>query len=316
MIVSKLEQIDSGPLFFHLPDYCEGNLYLKLEGLNIGGSVKLQTAIHLIKGLEDKGEIIPGYHQIIESSSGNLGVALSIICKSKGYHFTCVTDPNTNEINTRLMRLYGANIIQVTEKDESGGYLGTRIKLIEAMLKENRTLIWTNQYASQYNIHAHYTVTAKNILNQFPHVDYLFIGAGTTGTLMGCANFFKNNNLKTKVIAVDAYGSVTFDMPSAKRKIPGIGTSKKPSLINREKIDDLILVKEADTVNACHNILEKKGLFVGGSTGSVLHAVKEYSKNFKSDDVIVAISPDFGERYIDTIYDKEWVAKEIVDIKC
>lgn len=307
MIIKSIRNIRSQPLFFHLLDFVSnGNCYLKLEGLNIANSIKLTTAVGLIESLENSGRINPET-VFIESSSGNLGVALSLICKEKGYRFICVTDPNILPENEKMILMYGAKLIKVTQKDENGGYLATRIRLIKSMLVEDPNSIWLNQYANQNNPLSHHQTTASEIYREFPHVDYLFIGAGTTGTLMGCAKFFRENSPDTKIIAVDTVGSVTFGFPSSKRYIPGIGTSRRPELVDESFVDHILQIKETDTVKMCHQILDKYSLLIGGSTGTVLAGIKRFQDHLLPNSTIVSISPDFGYKYMDTVYCPDWV---------
>lgn len=287
------------------------NAFIKYEGFNIAGSIKLKTAKYLINGLEEKYNISPDKNTIIESSSGNLGIALSIICQARKYKFICVTDPNTLLLAEKYMQNYGAKIIKVTERDQAGGFLTKRIELIHSLLQKDNSLVWTNQYASEYNILAHYSTTAKEIFERFQNLDYLFIGAGTTGTLVGCAKFFKKYSPKTKIIAVDNKGSVTFGFPPLPRYIPGIGTSRKPEISSADNIHQIILVPEEETVVMCNFLLREHGLFLGGSSGTVLYAAKQYIDKLDNKDIsMVVISPDFGEKYLDTVYNPKWVEEK------
>ncbi len=308
MLVKEIDDIASQALFFKIPPNFAGlPVYLKLEGLNLAGSIKLKTAKYLIHSLLDSQQIVKGKTRVIESSSGNLGVALSIVCKSQSIPFTCVTDPNTNSNNIKLMRLYGAEVICVNTRDENGGYLGTRIKTIKSILASNPNFVWTNQYGNISNPMAHYSTTAQEIMQEFPSVNYLFVGTGTSGTLMGCAKYFKEVSPSTKIIAVDVDGSVTFRHPAKKRYIPGLGTSIRPSIVNEKLLDEVMLIKEQDTIITCYEILQQTGLLVGGSTGTVLSAIHKKQNIFHPTDIVVAISPDFGERYLDSIYDNTWI---------
>lgn len=284
-------------------------IYLKLEGMNPAGSIKLKPAIEMLTELEAAHAIAPGRTRIVESSSGNLGIALSIACKVKGYDFTCVSDPNINARARRYIELYGGRVIIVDKRDENGGFLHSRIEYIQQMLAQDSSCRWLNQYASPANKRAHYLRTAASIFRTFPRVDYLFVGAGTTGTLMGCVEYVEEHGLNTKVVAVDALGSVTFGFPPRKRRIPGLGTSRRPELVQPEKIHELVIVAEPDTVAMCHELLRTRGLLVGGSTGTVLAGVRAFADNIAAGDTVVAISPDFGDRYIDTIYEPTWLAQ-------
>jgi len=311
MIISSPDQLSSTPIFYKIGNFFNLKyIYIKLEGLNISGSIKLKTANSLINNLELNEGIVPSKNTIIESSSGNLGIALSIVCKAKGYKFICVTDPNTLPRAEQYMKLYGAKILKVTDRDQSGGYLATRINTIKELLKKDKNMVWTNQYASFYNIHAHYNTTAKETISEFPQLDYFFIGAGTTGTLGGCAKYCKENSPKTKIIAVDTIGSVTFGFKPSPRFIPGIGTSRRPEICSTDNVFDILLVDEKNAIFMCNYVLKKYGLFLGGSTASVLYAIKEYASKIPYGAKVVGISADFGEKYIDTIYNTDWVKEK------
>lgn len=310
MIIDNVIELGAPPIFFRMENFSvTDNLYVKLEGLNVAGSIKIKTAASLISALESKYS----YHELIKkqlvcSSSGNLAIALSIICNVKNYNLLCISDPNISLTSKKLIESYGAKIHMVTENDENGGYLAKRIEYIQSLLDKNDDHIWFNQYANPANLLAHYHHTAKEIADVFSdRLTHLFIGAGTTGTLMGCASFFKEKFPNTKIIAVDAYGSVTFDKKAAKRNIPGLGTSKKPSLLNKELVDEVLFINEIDTISTCYKVVKQYSLLLGGSSGTVLAAVQKYK--FSPNDTVVAISPDFGDKYLDTVYDKDWVKK-------
>lgn len=308
MIIDSLTKIASPPIFYQIKNFIKNiDVHIKLEGLNIASSIKLKPAIWLIKKLEEKKHLIPNRSTAVCSSSGNLGIALSIVCKEKGYPFICISDPNISTYSEQYINLYGGQVIKVTQKDANGGYLGARLALIKEMLENNKDYVFVDQYANLDNVDAHYLTTANELFCEFPQIDYLFLGAGTTGTLMGCANFFKRYSPKTKIIAVDAVGSVTFGFPAAKRFIPGLGTSTAPAIADATFVDDILLIKEIDTIKMCHHLLDNHGLFLGGSSGSVLHGVKQYAQHIAPNATVVAISPDFGDKYMNTIYNKTWV---------
>lgn len=281
---------------------------LKLESLNPAGSIKLKTASGLIDDLQSRGLIGPDTI-LIESSSGNLGVALAMICAERGIAFTCVVDPNTSRHNVRMMHSYGAEVIRVDTPDANGGYLGTRIALIHDKLAGDSRYVWLNQYENAANPRAHARTTARSISREVGHVDYLFVGAGTTGTLMGCVQHFRRHHPTTRIIAVDSVGSVTFDTPPGRRVIPGLGTSQRPPIFDVEGIHALELVPESRTVAMCRVLARTKGLLVGGSTATVIAAVHAWRERIEPGSVVVALSPDWGERYLDTLYDDQWVER-------
>ncbi len=294
--------------FFELSNFIEGcRVYLKLEGFNFTGSIKLKTAYSMIEGLEQRGIIQPGRNRIIESSSGNLGIALSLVCKEKGYAFSCVVDPNAPPYCLKLIKCYGGEIIKVTEQDENGGYLQTRIRRIQEIVKKDPATVWANQYANKDNALAHYKKTGREIHEEFPNLDYLFVGTGSTGTLVGCSRYFKEHSPGTKVIAVDPEGSITFGSKPAQRLIPGLGASRIPEIASRDNVADVLTVAEEDTIRMCRSILVDYSLFVGPSTATVLHGVKSYREKLTAGATLVVVSPDLGDKYIDTVYNPEWV---------
>lgn len=280
--------------------------YVKLEGLNPAGSVKLKAAVGMINDLEQKDRINANT-VLIESSSGSLGVALSMVCAERGYKFTCVVDPNTSIHNIKLMQVLGATVVVVDKRDENGGFLGTRIAYINEQIAQDSKYCWLNQYANPENPRSHTTTTARSIANAFPHIDYLFIGAGTTGTLMGCVQYFREARPETKIVAVDSIGSVTFGLPPSKRYIPGLGTSRRPEIYSPEGIHAFEMIPEADAVAMCRYLARTNGLLAGGSTGTVVAGVHAWRDRLPADALVVAISPDLGERYLDTVYDDSWV---------
>lgn len=284
------------------------DIYLKIEGLSLTGSIKVKSAVYMIEQLEKEGVLKKGM-TVIESSSGNLGLALSMVCANKGYKFICVSDVNISPFNEQLIKAYGSELVIIDCKDENGGYLGSRIKYIKTLLETQSELIWVNQYENQNNVKAHYYSTAQSIYNSFAKVDYLFVGIGTTGTLGGVSSFFKKYSPTTKVIGVDTTGSVTFGGKPGKRFIPGLGTSSPPAIRRFSSYDDIIYINENETISMCRK-LAKKGYFFGGSTGTVLSGVDRYLDKIDEKSVVVAISPDMGDKYLDTIYSDSWVKEK------
>ncbi|MEU9103568.1 2,3-diaminopropionate biosynthesis protein SbnA [Streptomyces xanthophaeus] len=307
-IHDKAYDVITDDIFLRLPGELPGSeLFLKIEGLNPAGSIKLKTAVGLISDAESRGLLGPG-GRVIESSSGNLGVALSMVCAAKGYEFTCVTDPNASAQNVAAMKALGAQVIVVEGRDANGGFLGSRIALIERLVADDPALLWTNQYGNKANPRIHSIRTAASTMAKIGAVDYLFVGAGTTGTLMGCAEYFRRFSPGTRIIAVDTEGSVTFGGPSRPRYIPGLGTSRRPELLEPHLLDEVVLIDERDAVRACRAVARRHGVLVGGSTGSVLAAVLERAASIPEGSRVVALSPDLGDRYLSTVYNDTWVA--------
>lgn len=311
LIVDSPLDIRLEKLFIQLTDLIATPVYLKLEHYNPAGSIKIKPALQMIRALEQQGRLRPG-NEIIESSSGNLGTALAIVCAQHGYPFTCVTDPLSSLSNRRLIETYGGRVIVVRHRDDKGGFLQTRLQLIQEMLAANKNLVWLNQYANPENYIAHEQTTAPEVLSSFPNLDWLFIGAGTTGTLMGCLRYFKKHSPQTNVVAIDTEGSVTFGGMAKTRHIPGLGTSCKPTISEVESVSHLLSISEQETIRMCHQYA-KRGLLLGGSTGTVLAGLCQYAARIKASDTVVAVSADHGERYLDTIYNSNWILEHFGD---
>ena len=305
-VISGPVDFNEDDLYIDLVSTFGQSLYLKCEGFNFAGSIKLKAATEMVETAERDGVLRPG-SILVESSSGNLGVALSVLAASRGYRFLCVTDSRCNLSARRLMEALGSQVHIVAEPDPVGGLLGARIDYVRALCASDDRYVWLNQYTNPGNWRAHYRTTAPAIARQFPGLDVLFVGAGTTGTLMGCARWFWDWHRRVRVVAVDSVGSVTFGGPPGRRMIPGLGSGVRPAMLDTSYIDDVVLVEEADTVRACHR-LARAGFLLGGSTGTVVSGAVDWLRRHATRDLTaVAIAPDLGERYLDTVYQSNWL---------
>jgi cysteine synthase A len=315
-IISAPERFNEDSLFVDLRAVLGRPLFLKCEGFNFAGSIKLKTATEMVEAAEQDGLLTRG-SVLVESSSGNLGVALSLIAASRGYDFLCVTDARCNAATRHLIEALGSRVHVISEPDPVTGFLGARIDYIRRLRASDDRYVWLNQYANPNNWRAHYRRTAPAIARQFPDLDVLFVGAGTTGTLMGCARWFRDHGNRPRIVAVDSVGSVTFGGPPSRRMIPGLGTSLRPALLDESVVDEVILVEEPDTIRSCHR-LASRGFVFGGSTGSVVSGAVQWLTQHRAEELTaVAIAPDLGERYLDTVYNLDWVretyGEEVVD---
>jgi N-(2-amino-2-carboxyethyl)-L-glutamate synthase len=312
-ILTSLVDFSVPDLFLDISSQVSGlSTYLKLEGFNVAGSVKLKSARAMIDDAESKGILRRNGETIIESSSGNLGVALSMLARDRNYRFVCVTDPNITPTSEALMRQFEAEIVMVKERDERGGYLGKRLETVAALLQRIAGSVWLDQYSNRAILEAHANSTAEEILSAFPAIESLYVGSGTTGTLMGVAKRFREKSPRTEIVAVEPVGSITFDAKQrGARRIPGIGTSSPPALADRSLVDRVVYVAERDTVRACRDLVKMSGLFAGGSTGSVLAAMQSDSAARDCASVAVGLSPDFGHAYLNTVYSDEWVSANL-----
>jgi N-(2-amino-2-carboxyethyl)-L-glutamate synthase len=283
-------------------------LFAKLEGFNPGGSAKDRPALNILEEAIEAGVIRPET-VIVESSSGNLGIGLAQACRYLGLRFICVVDSRTTQQNIRIIKAYGAELDVVSEFDlKDGELLQARINRVQTLLRTIRNSFWPNQYASLANAAAHYKTTMREIATSLNgNIDYLFCATSTCGTIRGCAEYVRDYNLKTKIFAVDAVGSVIFGGQKAKRLIPGHGAARRPELYLPGLADECIHVTDLDCVVGCHRLVRSEALLVGGSSGGVLMALNNCRHRIPHGATVVLIFHDRGERYLDTIYSESWV---------
>src|SRR5216110_640696 len=259
----------------HVPLAMTGvNLFAKLEYVNPIGSIKDRAAYWILKRAAERGEI-GEETTVIESSSGNFAVALAALARLVGLKFIPVLDPNISGTYGSFLRRICPTVVKVEDRDDTGGFLKTRLQKVKELCATIPNAYWTNQYANLDAIEAHYELTAAEICADFDSLDYVFIGVSTAGTIAGVSRRLKERYPNIQVIAVDTDGSAIFGGAPHKRHIPGIGSSIVPQLLSHAKIDDIVLISERETVQACQELLTSHGLFVGGSSGKAYAAVKK-----------------------------------------
>lgn len=280
----------------------------KLEMLNPGGSIKDRVASYIVyEGLQD-GSLTPTSH-LVESSSGNLGIALAMVSCSMGLRFTCVIDPTIARANIQILRHLGADIDMVDECENGhGSYLHTRIARVHELLETLPEGVWINQYANPRCWQAHYYGIAGELLRQCLRPPAAVVAAvSTTGTLMGLARRLGPQWPGTKFIAVDAAGSVIFGGQSRHRRLPGLGAGRVPEMLEEGLIDRAISVDEQQAAVGCRRLARSEGILAGASSGAVVHAIDLLVRSGDVEGDILAILPDRGERYLDLVYDDRWL---------
>jgi cysteine synthase A len=289
-------------------------VYAKLESLNPGGSMKDRPAFRIItEGIESGA--ISDDTVIIESSSGNMGIGLAQACSYLGLQFICVVDPKTTTQNIRLLKAYGAQVDQVTEPDPTTGeYLQARLTRVQELLASTTNGFWPNQYANTHNAAAHRQTMHEIVGALDGDVDFLFCATSTCGTLRGCAEYVREHRLATRVIAVDAVGSVIFGGERGQRLVPGHGSAVRPQLYQPDLAYQCVLVSDLECVTGCRRLARLEAILAGGSSGAVIMAIERLRKTLPRGATCVAILSDRGERYLDTIYSDEWVAKHFGNV--
>ncbi|MFG3142418.1 2,3-diaminopropionate biosynthesis protein SbnA [Streptomyces sp. NPDC048211] len=305
-VITVPQAFDEAELYVDIERIFGQALLLKCEGFNFAGSIKLKAAAEMVASAERDGSLTAD-SVLIESSSGNLGVALSMIAASKGYRFVCVTDSRCNLATRLMMEALGGEVHIVAGQEANGGFLAARLDHVRGLCASDDRYVWLSQYSNPANWRAHYRTTAPEIARSFPRLDVLFVGAGTTGTLMGCARYFSAWHRPVRIVAVDTVGSMAFGGAPGRRMIPGLGMSMRPPLLDDSYVDEVVRVEEADTIRACRR-LARSGFLFGGSTGTVVSGAVGWLARHEGQGLTsVAIAPDLGERYLDTVYQDNWV---------
>jgi len=288
------------------------HLYLKLEAANPGGSAKDRPAARMVQRAWDAGLIGPG-STIVESSSGNLGVALAQQARRQGLDFVCVVDPRTSRSTLQLIEAYGGRLLQVTQPDpETGDWLAARIQAVHRLLAEIPGAWWPDQYASPDNAAAHEDGTMREILDALDgDVAAVLVATSSTGTLVGCGDRLRAEGVDTRLIAVDAVGSALFGGRRGMRELPGLGAGLVPPLAARARPHEVLRVGDLDCVVGCRRLADREALLVGASAGGVVTAAERVLDRFGPDDHLVLVAHDGGERYLDTVYDDGWVTDRL-----
>ncbi|MGB3143056.1 MAG: 2,3-diaminopropionate biosynthesis protein SbnA [Maribacter sp.] len=296
----------------HLFPQSLANFFGKLEAANPSGSLKDRTSAFILRQALRAGTIKSG-DTIIESSSGNMALGLAQACIHYNLKLIVVVDPKLNPHTEKLLKAYGAAIEFVNFPLAEGGFLAARLQKVKELLQKYPNSYWTNQYGNPNNPLAHHQ-TMREIMDSLDgDVDYVFVAASTCGTLMGYADYIEKNRLKTKIVAVDAKGSVLFGGNSNKRLIPGHGAGVASQFLKPEKIWDNVEVGDIDCIEGCWSLLKNEGILCGGSTGGVITAIENYVNNLEPSANCVLLLCDRGERYLDTIYNLDWIQENFPD---
>jgi N-(2-amino-2-carboxyethyl)-L-glutamate synthase len=288
-------------------------LFAKLEYQNPFGSLKDRAAYWILKRAVERGEVTQE-STIVESSSGNFASALAFFCRMIGLRFVPVIDPNITPSYEAFLRRACETVVKVDERDDTGGFLKTRLRKVEELCASIPGAFWTNQYENPDNMDAHYQLTGAELCRAFDRLDYLFLGVSSGGTISGVSNRVRERFPRCRIIAVDVEGSVIFGGPPRKRYIPGIGSSIVPPLVKRAVFDEVVMISEKDTVAACQALLHEHGLFVGGSSGTVYAAILRLARSLESQPpaeppTVAFLCADRGTAYLETVFNPQWTAR-------
>jgi cysteine synthase len=311
-----LEAIGNTPVV-QLSRFGEGvapNLYAKIESMNPGGSMKDRSARRMIEVAEQEHDLKPGA-KIIVATSGNMGVGMAMVCAVKQFRLFCLVDPKISPATERSLKLYGAEVIKVYKRDKTGGYHLTRLEEVENLKERYPDAIYLDQYDSWANMDAHYSTTAPEMYRALNgDVRAVVVVAGTGGSSMGIARYFKEKSPATDIWLVDEYGSLALPGNSGAgvRFLNGMGTSiapeNYPSAGFDRTIDHVVYVRAAECIEAAVDLARSEGILTGGTGGAALHVMRDIAaQHYAEGDRLIALLPDHGSRYVDTQFDEEWL---------
>jgi len=272
------------------------SIVAKIESMNPMSSLKDRIALSMIEDAERRGVLCPGM-TVIEPTSGNTGIGLAMVCAVKGYRLI-LTMPETMSIERRkLLRSLGA---QIELTDGKSGMRGT-IEAAERILREQGDAFMPDQFKNRANPAIHSLTTAEEILSLVPSPDAFVAGVGTGGTITGVGRLLKERSLGTQVIAVEPEASpVLSGGAPGPHGIQGIGAGFIPEILDMSVIDRVIQVTEGDAVGAARELANIEGILAGPSSGAAAWAAYKVAIEMNSDNTVVVILPDTGERYLST----------------
>jgi cysteine synthase B len=261
-------------------------LYAKLEGQNPTGSIKDRVAKAMIEDAEAAGELQPG-RELLEPTSGNTGISLALIAKLKGYPLTCVMPANATEERRKLLRLYGATIVDSPADQGSNG----AVKLALELAEKDSKYFMPFQYANPANPRAHYEGTGAEIAEALDRVDVLVAGLGTGGTLMGTGARLRESFPDVVVAAAEPLpGDPVMGLRS-------LDEGYVPPILDVSQLDRKVLVSNEESVRAVHALLREEGIFAGVSAGAAVHVARKLAGELE-EGVVVTILADGGWKYI------------------
>ncbi|HEY6952516.1 MAG TPA: cystathionine beta-synthase [Bacteroidota bacterium] len=289
-------------------------IFVKLESVNPGGSVKDRIGLDIIEDAEREGRLRPG-GTIVEATSGNTGLGLAIAAAVKGYRCICTMPDKMSKEKIRILKAYGAEVIVTPtavphESPESYTEVAKRI------VRETPNSILANQYYNPKNPEAHYKTTGPELWEQTAgQIDYFVSGIGTGGTITGVGKYLKEKNPKIKIVAGDPKGSILREYFYTKKATPapkvyhveGIGQDFLPGVLDFQYIDEIIEISDKESFLLARRLTREEGIFVGGSSGTALAATLKLAERLTEKDVVVTLLPDSGERYVSKMYNDDWM---------
>jgi len=295
-------------------DGCRTAVFGKAEFMNPGGSVKDRIGLAMIEAAEQDGSLRPG-GTIVEGTSGNTGLALAMAGAIKGYRCIFTMPDKMSQEKVKLLRAFGAEVV-ITPTAVSPDHPENYVMKAKAIAADTPGAILANQFYNPANPEAHYRTTGPELWQQSEgRITHFFAGAGTGGTITGTARFLKEKNPAVRIVGVDPEGSMIAPyfrtgekIEGHPYKVEGLGNDKIPGTLDLELVDDYVTVSDRDSFVMARRLIREEGLFVGGSSGLIVHAAVRMARELDDPDAfVVAVLCDWGEHYLSKAFDDEWM---------
>jgi cystathionine beta-synthase len=307
---SILQAVGRTPLvrLRRLAEGLQAAVYVKVEAMNPGGSVKDRVALAMIAEAERRGWLRPG-GTIIEATAGNTGVGLAMAAAVKGYRCIFVMPDKMSSEKIRLLKAYGAEIVITPTNvapDSPESYNGVADRLSREIPGAWRP----NQFTNLANPEIHYRSTGPEIWEQSEGRITVFVaGIGTGGTISGVARYLKERNPDVKIVGADPEGSVLSGGTPAPWKVEGIGEDFVPKTFNSQLVDDWVRVGDAESFHTARSLARREGILAGGSSGTAVAAALRYAQRLTGEHFVVALCADTGRNYLSKLFDDAWLAE-------
>ncbi len=286
----------------HMTGKDDAEVLVKYEGVNIGGSVKTRTALNMIEEAEKRGLLKPD-SIIVEPTSGNQGIGLSLVGAVKGYKVIIIMPDSVSRERRMLISQYGAELKLVHDKGDIGEAIDKCIKIAKEMAEENPKVYVPDQFSNPDNVAAHLKYTGQEILKDVNgKIDGFCSGIGTGGTLSGIGGVLKQANPLIEIVAVEPENAAILSGGGIGSHIQmGIGDGLIPPILNRDLIDDIYIVTDEEALETTKQLARKEGILCGISSGTNVFAALKLAKKLGAGKRVVTVLPDTGERYFSTV---------------
>ncbi len=282
-------------------------VYVKLEAMNPGGSVKDRVGLAMVAEAERRGWLRPG-GTIIEATAGNTGLGLAMVAAVKGYRSIFVLPDKMSAEKIRLLKAYGAEVVITPTNvppDSPDSYNGVADRLAREIPGAWRP----NQFTNLANPDVHYRTTGFEIWEQTQGRITTFVaGVGTGGTISGVARYLKEQNPEVRIVGADPEGSVLSGDSPRPWKVEGIGEDFVPKTFNSQLVDEWIRVGDAESFQTARSLARREGILVGGSSGTAVAAALRYARRLAGEHLVVALCADTGRNYMSKMFDDDWLA--------